>query len=53
MDQNFNTCQVATSDTGQALAVVRDTDLYASEDWGVSLTMVREAQQAVNAILTI
>src|SRR3970040_677015 len=36
VDRNINTWQVATFPDGRALAVVRDTDLYASEDWGVS-----------------
>ncbi|HEY5538450.1 MAG TPA: hypothetical protein VIL58_02785 [Thermoplasmata archaeon] len=53
VDQNINTWQVATFADGHALAVVRDTDLYASEDWGVSWAKVREGLPTVNAILPL
>ncbi len=53
VDRNINTWQVATFPDGRALAVVRDTDLYASEDWGVSWTKVREGLPTVNAILPL
>lgn len=51
VDQNINTWQVAAFPDGHALAVLRDTDLYASEDWGVSWAKVREDLPTVNAIL--
>ena len=53
VDRNINTWQVATFPDGRALAVVRDTDLYASEDWGVSWELAREDLPTVNAILPL
>jgi hypothetical protein len=53
VDHNINTWQVATFADGSAAAVVRDTDLYVSDDWGVSWTKSREGLPTVNAILPL
>jgi len=53
VDRNINTWQVGTFADGRALVVVRDTDLYVSEDWGVSWAKARESLPTVNAILPV
>ena len=53
LDRNINTWQVAAFEGGRALVVAKDTDLYASEDEGVTWTLLHEDLPTVNAILPL
>ncbi|MEK6911689.1 MAG: hypothetical protein AABX36_02655, partial [Candidatus Thermoplasmatota archaeon] len=53
VNRNLNTHQVAALVGGRALAVIRDTSLYVSEDWGVTWREVASQLPMVNAILVV
>lgn len=50
-DRNINTHQVKAIEGGRGLAVLSDTSLYESTDWGTSWRKVRSNLPTVNAIL--
>lgn len=51
LDRNINTFQLAALENGAAFAVVNDTTLYASEDWGQTWARVGRDLPRVAALL--